>query len=258
MRLIKLTCNYLNLPNSCKYFFVLGLASLTSTSFTACTRTSERIVIHNEATGKGNGGNRLVLSRSAVESILQNLKPRLTIVFEALRLLALTEKRVPGSTDLHAQPQLLKNLLLMFDSDAPALKDLATENNFKTQEEACIDFRGVKNASSTNLGQVGGAVCFSIQEIRKSAIKNFDRASEIFVLALATHEFLHHFVLVDDHELAEKAARDIQSFVEQQLVHHLEIVNKLTVSAQETRYLEQFFESALQLSETAMSQEKQP
>lgn len=238
---------------------LLGLG--TAGSLSGCTKKSEttteqsapiydgpnELNSHDDATGKGNGGNGLSLTQKDVLVIFETLKPRLKVIFEGLVYMVKAEELSPGSTELSENPEMLLHLKKMFGGKDPAaLKDLATVENLVLQDEACIDLRGVQNAAAAISGDVGGPICFSKRIIRKSAaMKNFDHAAEIFVLALATHEFVHHFVSLGSHEADEKAAQEVQNFVEQRLVREVEIQTKDIISADETKYLEQFRQHAL-------------
>jgi hypothetical protein len=230
------------------------LSSLAVLSLGGCVQNSDRTVSapNSEATGKGNGGNGLQLSSKDIDAIFSGLKPRLQIVFEGLRYLALTEKSASGSTDLQGHAEMTQNLLKMFDGDAPALKDLGSESNIILQKGACVDIRGVKNAAAAVLGDAGGPICFSSEMIQNAAIKNFDHAAEIFILALATHEFVHHFIQTGKLETDEKAAQEIQNLVEQQLVRQAEIPSSDVITTDDSKYLEQFREYARVLFETVI------
>lgn len=255
MRLIKSTFSFLSLQNSWRHLATIG-ALCVAIGLTGCSKSSDQTAGSQDATGKGNGGNQLMMSRQKIDLILAQLKPRLKIAFEGLRLLALIEQRVPGTTDLSDNPALLRNLLVMFGGTAPAIQDLETEDNIKPQDEPCIDFRGVKNAASAVALEVGGKLCLSISEIQRSAVKNFDQAGEILVLALATHEFVHHFVVGQNLEETEKIAREVQQFLEQQLIRQVRITGSSIVSADEASYLIRFREYAKTLSDSAMPGER--
>ncbi len=71
------------------------------------------------------------------------------------------------------------------------------------------------------------------------------------MIALATHEFVHHHVAGGEAAADEKIAQEIQNFVEQQLAIVLERVrngnNGGVVSIQEINYLEQFRTNAVEI-----------
>lgn len=253
MRLTNSTYSSLKSPNKIRVLLIAHLF-IAVLSFTACVKNSERNIKakQTDATGKGNGGNHLSLSDQELEAIFKELKPKLKIVFGALKNIVLTEKSSPGSTDLAGNTRMIQNLLAMFDGDAPALKDLETPDNIQPQDKPCKDFRNHNNAAAAILGEIGGVICFSRSEIKSAAIKNFDHAAEVFVLGLATHEFVHHFVKDGSQSDVEDSAREIQEFVEQQLVRQLEISDDSTISIDEDQYIDQFHRYAQSLAESVI------
>jgi hypothetical protein len=221
---------------------------------TACVKSSDHTtkVPLAEATGKGNGGNNIKLSDADIKSIFASLKPRLHIVFESLSYITEAESISPGNTGLEISNEMLAHLKTMFGGDTPALEDLATSNNLQLQEAPCKDFRGVDNFAAAVIKDVGGPICFSTRQIKRASIKNFDKSAEIFILALATHEFVHHFVSTGTSEKDEQAAQEIQSFVEEQLVRQVEVGNDSIISTEESAYLERFRDYAKDLSESVL------
>lgn len=218
---------------------------------TGCEKKSERTTTQRDATGKGNGGGTLSISQAEIDRIFSVLKPKLNIVFSGLALLTRAEKIVPGATDLSAAPNLQKTLFAMFGEDAKVSHDLQTEGNFARQEPPCRDFRGAPKAAAAVLLDVGGKICFSDSKIRSSTVRNFDKAAEIFIIALAAHEFVHHFISTGNSESDEAAAIEVQNFVEQSLIISLETGNNDTISLNDFGYITRFFQRASDIHSSA-------
>lgn len=239
--------------------FVLALLSIALLA--SCQKTSERSREESDATGKGNGGNTLSLSKTDIEEIFATLKPKLKSVFEALSYLVAAEKLAPGSTDLNDQPELAQALAKMVDDKGSknVFVDLKTEGNLALQDEPCIDHRGVANAAAAVINEVGGKICFSAQKIQSTSIRSLENAGEIAIIGLAVHEFVHHHVASGDTEADEKIAQSIQNYVEQRLASVVEL-SKITandgiISINETSYLERFKQEASDLLNSVGEQE---
>jgi len=221
----------------------------------ACEKKSERSSTQREATGKGNGGNGLTISQAEIDRVFAGLKPKLKMTFEALSYLLRAEKASPKSTDLADVPSLQKTLELMVDPEKEnVFSDLDTKDNLDRQEAPCRDFRGQPNAAAAVLLQTGGKICFSNKVMRKTSVRNFDKAAEIFIIGLAVHEFTHHFVSTGNHEADEKAATELQNFVEQQLIRGLEAGSRDVISIDDSDYIARFYQFALDIYTAALEQ----
>lgn len=222
----------------------------------ACQKNSERVTTQRDATGKGNGGNKLTLTAKEVEQIFTNLKPKLKRTFEALAYLAQAEKAAPKATELGQIPSLQKTLLKLIEGDpkATVFSDIDSDGNLALQGEPCRDFRGVANAAAAVLMDFGGKICFSSGKIRTVSLRNFDKAAEVYVIALAAHEFTHHFISTGDHNADEKAAQEVQNFVEEQLIRSLEIEAKDVISVGESAYIDRFHQYARDIFQGATGQ----
>lgn len=220
----------------------------------ACAKHSQHDSVETgEATGKGNGGNNLHISEKSVHELFGTLKPKLQIVMEGLEMLTRAETISPGSSDLSKNPNLIVTLKTMFsDAKRSALVDLQTPDNLILQDSPCVDFRGVQNAAAALLGDEGGPICFSTQKIQGASIKNFYKSSEIFLIALAAHEFVHHFVQTGTRDGDELAAQEVQNFVEQQLARQLELNDKEVISIDDDQYLQQFRNGAKDLVDNVL------
>lgn len=220
----------------------------------ACTQNKERNTTQREATGKGNGGGTLHISQQEVDGVFAQLKPNLRMVFEALNYLLQAEKVSPKSTELADMPVLQKVLGAMTESSQTVFTDIDAENNFALQEAPCRDFRGHARAAAAVLLEVGGKICFSTKQIRATSVKNFDKAAQIFIIGLAAHEFVHHFVSTGNHAEDEKAAMELQNFVEQQLIRSLEVTAKDVISIDDSDYIARFYQQALDVYTSAIEQ----
>ncbi len=218
-------------------------------------RNSERTTTQRDATGKGNGGSGIGTSQAEIDRVFANLKPKLKLTFEALGYLVRAEKASPKSTELAALPGLQKTLALMTDAQASnVFTDVDTADNLSLQEAPCRDFRGTSKAAAAVLLEVGGKICFSSKMIRAASVKNFDKAAEIFIVALAAHEFTHHFISTGDHVKDEKLAVEVQNFVEQQLIRRLEVSAKDVISIDDSDYIARFYQYALDIFTSAVEQ----
>ncbi len=218
----------------------------------SCQKSSERnSEAPPDATGRGNGGNTITLSKAQVDELFKDLKPKIEILFEGLSYLIKAEKKAAGSTEIGVSNEaLLSSLEALFlkpENETDAMEDLATEDNLVLQEDPCVDFRGVPNIAAAVAGEVGGKICFSSNKIRTASIKNLENAAEIFLLALAAHEFTHHFVNSGNPEADEAAARAVQDFVEQQLAKRLEDEESEIISTAGDKYLQRFRDQAKQV-----------
>ncbi|MGE4130754.1 MAG: hypothetical protein AB7F86_03905 [Bdellovibrionales bacterium] len=243
--------------SSSTYSSFKSLSSLVITGLLAvsCQKTTDRTITRSEATGKGNGGNGLTVTQAEIDRVFADLKPKLKISFEALSFLAKAEKAAPKSTELSESPELLKTIaMLTQENDVNVFLDLDTKENFARQEAPCMDFRGVPKAASAVLLEVGGKICFSNRQLRSTSVKNFDKAAEIMIIGLAAHELTHHFISSGDHAKDEKAATDLQNFLEQQLVRGLELEAKDIVSIDDSDYIARFYQRALDVYTSAIEQ----
>ena len=139
--------------------------------FAACTRQENGGSYDpRPATGKGNGGDGLKMSKKTIRTRIESMKPSLKLVFEGLHDLAIAEKILPGSTALEKYPQLLDLINKMTDSTKSVFLDIATADNFKIQDVDCLDIYGVAKAAATTDDLVGSAFCFSarISDLRSS------------------------------------------------------------------------------------------
>lgn len=207
---------------------------------------SEKIIReqHTGVTGKSNGGDSINIDREMIIEKIENLKPLLILLFEGMRDQAVAEISVPGSTDLAGHPQLIEVLIrmthigvgnpLQFVED-----DINTEGNFLIQDSACLDYTGDDHFAATNVGEIGGEICFSVDMISNGFATDSEKSFDIQLLALAAHEFLHHFYDSGSHDQDEAVAEMLQRFVVYQLHKYSEFDEDI-IATNSTGYLQRF------------------
>lgn len=193
----------------------------------ACT--NEKVIRQEgrgEATGKSNGGDNIQIEPELIREKLNQIKPLLLLVFEGLKFQAKAETWVPTSTDLDNHVELVEVLLRMTHfgvAGKSVFDDIETEANIVIQDEPCTDYEGDGHIAATNLEEIGGEICFSVSEIQTGLPVDSEVSFDIQILALAAHEFLHHFYSSGSKEKDEVVANLMQRFVIYQLHKFSEI-----------------------------------
>lgn len=211
--------------------------------FSACTNEK---VIREESksgvTGKSNGGDNIPVEKPLIESKLKKIKPLLITLFRGLKDQAKAETLVPTSTDLDGHSELVEVLLRMTHFGVNGKKvedDILTENTFLIQDPPCLDYTGIDHMAATNIEEIGGEICFSLNQISSSLPAESEKAIDIHLLALAAHEYLHHFYSSGSTTQDEHIASLLQRYVVYQLHKYSEIDEDI-ITINSVGYLERF------------------
>lgn len=203
-----------------------------------------------QVTGKGNGGNPLKMSQEDIKAKIMTMKPALLNVFTGLKSLADSETLVPGMTDLNGKKDLIDLINLMTEKAAnKVFEDIQTAANFNIQEGACVDSASQSNAATAIPGEIGGKICFSLDSLQEVSPKDADDAVNILLLAIAAHEFGHHY-LTGDKMADEALVQKLQDFVSKQL-HKYEAAGTNTISIGALSFADKFRAEAETLFEQA-------
>lgn len=199
---------------------------------------------HSGVTGKSNGGDGITIDREMIVEKLNNMKGLLLTLFEGLKDQAKAETLVPGATDLSGHPELVEVLLRMTHFGVGpdrtlVFEDIQTPNNILVQDEPCLDYTGDDHFAATNLEELHGEICFSVDLISAGFPTDSEKSFDIQILALAAHEFLHHFYASGSYEQDEFIANLLQRFVVYQLHKYSEIDEDI-ITTNSTGYLERF------------------
>lgn len=226
---------------------ILSILFVLSTS---CT--NEKVIkqeTRGEATGKSNGGDNLPMEPEMIKTKLKEMKPLLHALFEGLRDQAIAEILVPTSTDLDGHAELVEVLIRMTHIGVGGVKvfeDIDTENNIVIQDGPCEDYEGDDHFAATNLEDIGGDICFSIEKISSGFPADSEKSFDIQILALAAHEFLHHFYASGSTAKDEVIADLLQRFVVYQLHKYSEFDEDI-IATNSYGYLARFEEESKRL-----------
>jgi hypothetical protein len=190
----------------------------------ACQQPPQRYVVQvprAEVTGKGNGGNPLHMSEYQIEKKMAAIKEPLKKVFVGLRYLAEAERLSTASTELNGRDDLLGLIDAMTGAKASAngrsvFEDIDTSDNLQATSGPCLDSLNRPRAAVALPGDFGGKIRYSPSSLADISPRAADDAVDILILAIAAHEFSHHYMNGDTRR-DEALAQSLQDFVNTQL-----------------------------------------
>jgi hypothetical protein len=222
----------------------------------------QTIVDNDDATGKGNGGDGLMMSRTEISAEFDQLKPALQQVLIGLRSQFQAEQTAPGITDLSGRTDLMNALQLLFNPEADHVNTLDAIDDMQSQfqliGQPCVDAVGEQKAAGALLLKPKTTICFSLPVIQSETPTGANDALEVLVLSLATHEMVHHFVDYGSRDQDEKIAVAIQAYVASELERAQVVDDGVVVLDTPYSFVSRFRQSSEALLDSAKSRLPSP
>lgn len=223
-----------------------ALTFLCILALAACQPGPKRYTVNvprGDVTGKGNGGNPGQMTEVQVSAKLSGVRDPLKKIFEALQFLRETERLSPSTTALSGRTALI-NLIDLMTGDGPrtasrsVFHDIDIQNNLRPQSGACVDAQGNARTATSVAGEFGGQICFSTSRLAMQAPRGAEVATDIMILAMAAHEFGHHF-LNGNPAQDEVLVTELQDFITTQL-HAADVISGDVVSISPLGFVDTF------------------
>jgi len=228
------------------HFKTFVFTSILAMALSACgLKDNERTSV----TGKGNGGNALIMSANEINSRFDDFNIKMKKLFMGLQELNEAEELIPGNSDLSEFRDLRLLIKKMTDpkNNENIFADIQTKDNLDLSDKPCVDKNGYENAGKANAGEIFGKICFSIPELRKASPKGAESATSILVLSLAAHEYSHHYMNSASPAKDEGRARTLQAFINYELHKFDQMPTEGVVSTSDFAFLDRFADQAHEL-----------